>query len=322
LTLPESDTFVPEFGIHLPAELIFNFDNGSPTPGARDELEYNLNLSDALQTPLHGFNAHEFSLPGYNAYAAHVSTDDGFGDFSGGFDDDDILRNADDVEALDFDLEPTPTHPSKRLTENVDGSSVKHTRYTSADGTDDEVQRIAREDHEPGQQPHLDDFGTDAGFDNPSFDEYHTPPPQESVQGTEDQEIAQVKKRRRIVIVEDDATMIADADFRSWPAKYREMQEAATTRRKNLEMNRIAKKNAIHCVWGWGGDHMGGLPPMLNQLFSRDALLQRWTGESQTAVVPGKRKRDDEDGEVEYGMGMEDAGGFDPIDYGVCAWMM
>jgi hypothetical protein len=45
--------------------------------------------------------------------------------------------------------------------------------------------------------------------------------------------------------------------------------------------------------------------------------LQRWTGKSDAVVAPGKRKRSDEDGEMEFGMGMGDNGGFDTMDYGV-----
>jgi hypothetical protein len=316
LTLPDSETFVPEFGLHLPPELTLNFELGSPTPGARDQIDYNLNLSETLQTPLHGLN-HEFSLPGYNISAGLNSTDSAFGDYSGGFDDDDILRNADDnAETLDFNLEPTPTRPPKRVG-TEDGGTLKRARYTSADGTDDEVQRIAREDHNLAQPSNFDDFGNDTGFGDPGFDEYRTPPPAETAPEQVGEGTAPARKKQRIVIVEDEAAMIGDRDFRSWPAKYIEMQEVSHLRRKNLEMNRIAKKNAVNCVWGWGGKEIGSLPPLLDRLFSREALLQRWTGESDAVVALGKRKRDDEEGEVEFGLGMGDNGGFDTMDYGV-----
>jgi hypothetical protein len=317
LTLPDSETFVPEFGIQLPPEFTLNFETGSPTPGARHEIEYNLNLSDPLQTPLHSLINHEFSLPGYHISAGLDSTDSAFGDYSGGFDDDDILRNADDnIEALDFNLDATPTRPPKRHGMVDDVGTLKRARYTSADGMDDEVQRIAREDHDNPQPPIFDDIGNDMGFGDPGFDDYRTPPPAETGPEKVGEDPAPAKKKRRIVIVEDEAPMIGDRDFRSWPAKYIEMQEVSHLRRKNLEMNRIAKRNAVNCVWGWGGKEVGSLPPLLNRLFSREALLQRWTGKSDAIVEPGKRKGD-EDGEMEFGMGMGDNGGFDTMDYGV-----
>src|ERR1700694_3450415 len=65
LTLPDCDTFIPEFGLCLPPELQLNFDTDSSPTSARQDFDFSANLSDALQTPLTG-RSHEFSLPGYD----------------------------------------------------------------------------------------------------------------------------------------------------------------------------------------------------------------------------------------------------------------
>ena len=52
----------------------------------------------------------------------------------------------------------------------------KRTRYTSAD--DDDIQRIAREDHDHARQFQYTDFDHDTGgFGEPNFDEYRSPIP-------------------------------------------------------------------------------------------------------------------------------------------------
>jgi hypothetical protein len=86
------------------------------------------------------------------------------------------------------------------------------------------------------------------------------------------------------------------------------MQIVGNARRRNLEMTRIAKQRAFDYIWGWGGRRAGSLPPALDAMFSRIALMERWKGASSDVV---KRKRDD-DGELEYPLGGfgDNGGGF------------
>jgi hypothetical protein len=182
-------------------------------------------------------------------------------------------------------------------------------------GTDDEIQRIAREDHAINQP--TDHWTNDmGGFGEPAFAEYQTPPRIASLE-----EIAPVmptKKKRRIVIIEDESHTVPDAEFRLWPQRYREMQAIAKERKRNLYLGRIAKENAARLLWGWDERTEKELPPALKQMFSRDALIRRWKPENDV-VSPEKRKRVEED--VEFGLGVDggfgDADAFQPMDYSV-----
>ena len=64
LTLPDSDIYIPEFGLCLPPELMMDFDDrrDTLTPAHRDEIDFALNLSDPLQTPPHGEQMTSVSL--------------------------------------------------------------------------------------------------------------------------------------------------------------------------------------------------------------------------------------------------------------------
>ena len=303
--------------------------DGTPTPAPRDGVDFALNLSDPLQTPL-SRRTSDFSLPGYDMSIGHDSNNDsGFGDYSdgGGFgndygdEEDDILRNANDAEHLDFNLDPPP-QPRKRASQDDSGGDVsKRARHTFTD--DDDIQRIAREDHDHARQFQYGDFDHDTGgFGEPNFDEYRTPIPvndDPAVEATLQDDAPRVRKRRRLVIIEDDSSIIKDEDFRSWPEKYLETQAAANARRKNQEMTKLAKERATSYLWGWNGRENSSLHPLLSQLFSRTALLERWKPEIRLANVAEKRKRDD-DGNLEAGMGGfgGDTGGFgDTMDYSV-----
>lgn len=334
LTLPDSETFVPEFGLCLPPDLL-HFD--SDTPSDEDgEDDYALDLSDALRTPLSRTN--DFNLPDYDYGLLNDGIDSGFGDASDGFDvhyqseDDDVLRNVDDGANLNFNLDTTPPRPRKRGTreDSDDVDHAKRPRHISGDRTDDDVQQMAREDHIMAQQTQIDDWTNDiGGFGEPAFAEYQTPPPVPTQ--VIEQIAAPVKKKRRIVfIVEDKSTTIKDADFRAWPQKYAEMQVAAKERKRNIEMGRTAKENAVRLVWGWGGRSEKELPEAFRERFSRAALLTRWLpGENNSVDNKGKRKRVD-DSAMEYAMcfggaggfadtgGFGDNGGFDNLDYSVC----
>jgi hypothetical protein len=324
LTLPDCDTFLPEFGLCLPPELQLNFNTySSPTTSRPNDFDFSAPLSNDLQTPLTG-RSHEFSLPGYGASAGNDYNGFGFSDDIGGFrdDDDDGLANADDADTLDFDLgpvDPTPTRPHKRVSSDNDTIS-KRARYTFVDGNDDEIQRIAREDHDNARRGDTPDNNFDSGFGDIEFAEYRTPPPLSMP--PVDETINPPRKRRRVIIVEDDTSTVKDSDFRSWPEKYLQMQIMGNTRKKNLEMTRIAKQRALNYIWGWGGRRAGSLPPALDAMFSRIALMERWKGPTSDVV---KRKRDD-DGELEYpfggfgdtGGGFGDGiGGFEGNDYSV-----
>ena len=100
---------------------------------------------------------------------------------------------------------------------------------------------------------------------------------------------------------------------------YLATQAATKSRRKAQEMTKLAKERATNYLWGWNGRENSSLHPLLSQLFSRTALLELWKPELHTTNPGEKRKRDD-DGELEYGMGGfgGDTGGFgDAIDYSV-----
>ena len=331
LTLPDSDTYIPEFGLCLPPELMMEFSDldGTPTPAPRDQVDFALSLSDPLQTPpSRGTN--EFSLPGYDMSVGHDSnTDSGFGDYSdgGGFSNDydeeyDILRNANDSEHLDFNLDPTPSQRRKRISQDSGGGDVsKRARHISAD--DDDIQRIAREDHDHARRFQYDDFNHyTGGFGEPNFDEYRSPTPvandAPAVETIAQDDVPKVTKRRRI-IVEDDSSTIKDDNFRLWPQKYIETQAAANARRKTHEMTKLAKERAMNYLWGWNGRENSSLHPLLSQLFSRTALLKRWKPDLQP-MNPGEKRKRDDGGELEYGMGGfgRDTGGFgDTMDYSV-----
>ena len=208
MTLPDSDTYVPEFGLCLPPELMMDFCDidGTPIHVPRDGLDFALNLSDPLQTPL-SRRTSDFSLPGYDMSIRHDSNDSGFGDYSDGGiftndyeEDDDILRNADDAEHLDFNLDPTPSQSRKRTSQDGGGGDVlKRARHTSAD--DDDIQRIAREDHDHARQFQYDDFDYDTGgFGDPNFDEYRSPTAvvndAPAVETTTQDDAPRVRKRR------------------------------------------------------------------------------------------------------------------------------
>ena len=332
MTLPDSDTYIPEFGLCLPPELMMDFDDldGTPTPGPRDnEVDFALDLSDPLQTPV-SRRTNDFSLPGYDMSVGHDSSNDsGFGDYcdGGGFGngyrdyEDDILRNADDAEHLDFNLNPSPSHPRKRASQDDGGDVSKRARHTSAD--DDDIQRIAREDHDHARHFRYDDFNYDTGgFGDPNFEEYRSPIPVNGdpvVETTTQDDAPRVRKRRRVIIVEDESATIKDEDFRSWPQRYVETQAAANARRKTQDMIKLAKERAKNYLWGWNGRENSSLHPLLSQLFSCAALLERWKPDHHPTNAAQKRKRDD-DGELKYGKDGfgGDTGGFgDPMDYSV-----
>ena len=307
LTIPDSETYVPEFGLNIPPEFAFNFDDLESPSQPEDTAD--LNLSDALHTPL---PRHEFSLPSYNLSLGPASNDSGFGDYTGdaGFgyddDDDDILRNVDDAGNLDFNLD-TPTYPRKRGAQDDLPTEPKRVRVTTS-ADDDEIQRMAREDHDMGNHQ-FNDFGDDGGgFGDVNFDVYGTPPPVSEVPV---EEVVKPKKRRRVVIVEDNSSTIPDDEFRSWPQRYRETQDIANFQHMKNEMKKLAQKRATQFLWGWGAKT---LHPSLADMFSREALLARWKREP----VGLKRKRH-ENGELEYAMEFGDGGGFGDggFDYSV-----
>ena len=322
MTLPDSETFVPEFGLCLAPDIRLDFDSDIST---EDEEDHAINLSDPLKTPI---SRTDFNLPDYNTLLNDGGS--GFGDGSDGFsnhydyDDDDILRNADDADTLDFNLDSTPTKSRKRTAR--EDSDISHKRvYASGEGTDDEIHRIARQDHDipdgMADWPHTDE----GGFGEPLFTDYQTPPPPESF---DDVFPPPVKKKRRIAIIEDDSATVQDSEFRLWPQKYREMQRVAKARRRNYEMGRIAKENAMKLLWSWGGRSERELPETLRGLFSKEALLKRWKRDGVGGRSLEKRKRDGEEA-VEIGLGTGEegfgdtggfgdyAGGFDPIDISV-----
>jgi hypothetical protein len=314
--LPDAETFVPELGLCLPPDVLLDF--GCETSSNSEEEDYALDPSqDVLLTPL---SRADFNLPDYDTLLSDGGT--GFGDASDGFtnqydqEDDDILRNADDGADLDFNLDSTPLHPKKRgLREDGNDPATKRMRFNSGEGTDDEIQRIAREDHDLVQQPHMSDWSNDiGGFGDPAFTEYQTPPTIADEQSTVN---APVKKKSGRVIVEDKAATIKDAEFRLWPQRYREMQTIRKERGRLIEMGKIAKANAAKLVWGWGGRSEGHLPPALSQMFSREALLKRWAPAESHPATPGKRKRNETD--VEYALGFGDGGFGDQggFDYSV-----
>jgi hypothetical protein len=259
----------------------------------------------------------------------HDSNDSGFGDFSdsGGFggddyydEDDDILRNADDAAHLDFHLDPAPSHHRKRTAkDDATGDFSKRTRFSSADS--DDIQRIAREDHDYAREFRQIGFSENTGeFGDAGFVEYRTPPIGDNVERVQDTVVAREKKRRRIVIVEDDSSIIDSDEYRSWPQKYLATQAAASARRRTLEMTKLAKEHAQNYLWGWNGRKNSSLPPALSQLFSRTALLKLWVEPSNATE---KRKRDDNE-RLELAMGnvggfgvVGGGGGFDSIDYSV-----
>ena len=334
LTIPDSETFIPEFGLCLPPELTTDFDdiNGIPFPDhGHNEIELDVNISDPLQIPLE--RTHDFSLPGYERLSiGHDSNNNsGFGDFSdgggGGFgndydydEEDDILRNANNAGQLDFNLDP-PSTTRKRTAEYGNGDASKRARHTTSID-DDDIQRIAREDHDNGRQLQQTEFDQDTGgFGDLGFDEYRTPPPlNDDPEAERVQDVApRAKKRRRIVIVEDSFSTIKDAEYRTWPQKYYEIQAARNARRKAIEMSKLAKERATNYLWGFNGRESSSLHPLLNELFSRAVLLERWKGrKTPAAPLADKRKRDDE--EMEFGMGDTGGfggGGFDSIDFSV-----
>ena len=263
MTIPDSDVFVPEFGLCLPPELTLDFDDAESPQEARYRgiEDFGLDLSDPLQTPLS--KTHDFSLPDYECdiSAGRDSNDSGFGDFSGsgGFSgdlgeyDDDILRYADDAGNLDFSLDPTPLRPRKRRLEETAGAEIR-TRHISAE--DEDIQRIVRGDHDFARQLQFDNMDDNMnGFREPNFDNYRTPPPIDEP-GTEriTQDItARPKRKKRVIIIEDDSATVRDADFRSWPEKYLKTQAAAITRRRAFEMAKLAKDRAERYLWEWGG---------------------------------------------------------------------
>jgi len=293
LTIPDSETYVPEFGLNVPPEFALNFHELDFTTRREETIE--VNLSDALHTPLPRTN--EFSLPGYDLSGGPHSIDSGFGDYSGdagfGYDDedDDILRNVDDAANLDFNID-TPTNPRKRGAQEDPPTVSKRVRITTS-GDDDEIQRIAREDHEGHHQ--LNDFGDDGGvFGEYNFDAYESPPP--PVEETPADKPPR-KKRRRVAIVEDNSSTIPDDVFRTWPQMYRETQDVANLQHKKNLKRKFAQKRATQLLWGWGKN----LHPSLSDFFSRDALLACW--KSPPTAPPD---------EVEFPMGgFGDGGGFD-----------
>lgn len=315
--IPDSDTFVPEFGLCLPPELALSLEfEGLPL---LDQVDDTLNLSDPLRTTPTQVN--DFNLPDYGMSAGHDLLESDF-DFSGGgftADDDDILRNVDDAEHLDFNLDSTPLHPGKRIAQDVVSSPSKR---MNASIDDSEIQRIAREDHENVKGFQFNGFGSDmGGFGDPNFDIYKSPPPQENdAIGNTVEEISgpRAKKRRRLVIVEDDTPTIPDDEFRKWPERYIETQAAAISRRRDFEMTKLAKTRATRFLWDWNGRDNASLHPLLLELFSRDAFVACWKAVSQSGNTTGKRKRDEIDGEVENAMvEFGGTGGFNSMDFPV-----
>jgi hypothetical protein len=327
LTLPDSEFYIPEFGLCLPPGLELDFNPSSPLHD--HAVDFSQNLSDTLQTPLTNRRYDNLTL---DMSAGHDTLDSGFGDDGGddglGFGndnyDDDGLANVDDTGVLDFDLgpiDPTPTRPRKRASDDDE----RHARYTS-EGTDDEIQRNIRDDHNRLRHPDTpDNFDN---FDNPGFDQYNTPsnlpalPVPRSPTALPDLE-KPPRKRRRIVIVEDDACTIKDADFRSWQEKYMEIQIAGNAKKKHAEKLRIAKLRALNYIWGWGGRKENELPPGLAQKFSRTALVQRWSGKAPTVgrkrveeVEFPRAEMGDTGGYGDGGFG-DMGGGYDNADYAV-----
>ena len=288
LTIPDSDTYVPEFGLNIPHEFAVNLDDLN---SITREGSISVNLSSALHTPLP--LAHEFSLPSYDLSLGPASDDSGFSNYTGdafGHDDeeDDILRYADDAGNLDFNLD-TPVFPRKRVAQSDPPTESKRFRLTTS-GDDDEIQRIARQDH--NVQPQFNDFGDDGGFGEVNFDAYNSPPP------VPVEEVTRPKKRRRVVIIEDKSSTIPYDEFRSWPQKYRATQDIANFQHMKNKMKKLAQKRATQLLWGWG---VATLHPSLADIFSREALLAHWK-----EPAAEKRKRD----ELEFPMGYGESGGF------------
>src|SRR5262245_34798666 len=287
LILPNSDTYIPEFGLCLVHDPLFTLNEHEDTSDdSRDDL---LNLSHNLQTPL--YDTSDLSL------LAYEPNDSSFGDtsFSRGYEDeDDILRTGNDEEPLNFNLDDTTPLPRS----HVISDGLVRSRYLSAE--DDDIQRIAREDHNFARQMQSGGWeDNDAGFGETHFEEYKNVAMQNDNEHQEIDTTPPPRKKYK-VIVEDDECIMRDSKFRTCQHEYREMQNLAKNRSERVERGKTAKRNAENLVWGWGGRGSTCLPPALLKIFSRDALLKRWgPGESVRKHWAGKRKRID--AEVEYG---------------------
>lgn len=313
LTLPDCDTFVPEFGINLPPTLVLQFQalltGNDPSHDQRDGTVLGATLSSPLRTPLHGH--HDFSLQDYDIGGGGSSVGD-YGDDGGfdyGYDDDeDILRDANDAGTLDFNLD-IPGSSRKRGADEL-GGTEKRARYGSFD-TDD--MRIAAEDHDQGGQFDSLAFG-DGGFGDAQFDPYRTPPPNPPAGAPEDDTgnpslPARKKRRQRGLIVPDTATVNTDSP-RAWQDHYTEAMNSLRARQEKEKGNRFVVKRVEMALWAWNG--RGELHPKLAAMFSRDTLLRQW-GMGQKGGVKRKRDVTVAGGELEIGMG---GGGFGDGEFG------
>jgi hypothetical protein len=312
LTLPDCDTFVPEFGINLPPTLVLQFQalltDDDPSHDQREGTVLGAALTSPLRTPLHGH--HDFSLQDYDIGGGGSSVD--YGD-DGGFDygyddDDDILRDANDAGTLDFNLDIPGSSSRKRGADEL-GGAEKRPRYGSFD--EDDLRRIAAEDHDQGAQFDPLDFA-DGGFGDAQFDPYRTPDPVAPANAAKEEELslpAPKKRRQRGLIVPDNATVNTDSP-RAWQDNYAEAMTSLRARQEKDRGTRFAVRRAEMALWGWNG--CGELHPKLATMFSRDSLLRTW-GRGEKGGV--KRKRDVAvgPGDVEIGMG---GGGFGDGGFG------
>jgi len=317
LTIPDSDTFVPEFGINIPPHLALQFRSlladDNPANEEKEPTPPGPNLSSPLGTPLpHNpdFSLHGYDIGGGSSFSIDYDDDGGFG-YAGGYDDDDdVLRHANDAGTLDFNLE-IPGSSTKKRGANDEGGSGKRARYHSID--DEDVRRIAREDHAGGGQF---DFALSGGIefgDDPQFDPYHTPSPISPENGPEKAgqvvpTLPLIKKGRRALIVQDSVTVNTDSP-RAWQDRYAEKMHGAKARWEKAERAKVAAARAMDALWRWNGTTE--LHPLLATFFSRDALLKRWD-QSPSEV---KRKWDATigGGDIEIGM---DSGGFGDGGFG------
>jgi hypothetical protein len=317
LTISDSDTFVPEFGINIPPTLGLQFQAliNDPAPHQEErELTLGPNLSSPLRTPAH----HDFSLQGYEIGGGLSSAgdfgDDGGFEFTGGLygEEDDALRNANDAGTLDFNIDiPGLSSERKRVMTETPGSLLKRARVLHSLDSED-MRRIAREDHDVGggQQFDFTLYGGGGDFDEAQFDVYRTPPPPQieaDLTGeAEPSAVPVAKRRRRALIVQDSVTLYADST-RAWQERYKEAMRSAKARQEKIEMGRVASVRAAEALWGKGKLH-----PLLARVFSREALLHRWDRDNKSGSgVSGKRKLDAISGgrgggDIEIGMG----GGF------------
>ena len=307
LVIPDSETFIPDFGIVLPPEYALPSLSDDSPPSSPLVFP----LSDSIHsTPLQHA---DFSLsdPSW-------SLNSGFDDVGGdtyGYDDDDGLGNVDDTATLNFGLDVTPLIGRRET-----GSVTRKRAYTSVD--DDEVRRIAMEDHDVDFDDGGFGFGGEMGFDGVNFEEYRTPP-QHVV---EDGEVAEVvndegqvrRKRRRVHIVEDDNVTLTEEN-KNWTERYKEIISRAQVRRDKLDTAKMAKQIAERMVWSWNNIPSDKLPPNLHSFFSKTALLAKW--KPRTAPPPKKNGEVQQMAETDIGMGFGetggfgDGGGFDSIDY-------